>query len=99
MTKEGAVATTVWQDAAVRKPLMAVSACEDKGNMTIFDKHGSCILSGNSPEIGQIRALLKKASKKVAVERTGGTYSFRMWRMPHQSKPANHEGFQGRVKR
>lgn len=54
MTQEGALANTTWQDAEVRKPLMAVSACADKGNMTVFDQEGSCILSGSSPEINAI---------------------------------------------
>ena len=82
MTREGAIVGTTRQDAEVRKPLMAVSACADRGNMTIFDNSESCILLANSDEIKEIRKLVKQASQKVAVERTGGTYSLRMWRMP-----------------
>ena len=97
MTQEGAVVGTTWQDAEVRKPLMAVSACSDRGNMTIFDGEGSFILSGRSEEILAIRQLVQKATKKVMVERSGGTYSFRMWRVPKEFKMPSPEqpGFQG----
>ena len=94
MTQEGALANTTWQDAEVRKPLMAVSACADKGNMTVFDQEGSCILSGSSPEIIAIRKLVRSASKKVVVERSGGTYSFRMWRVPKGVEPSDGAGNQ-----
>ena len=43
---------------------MAVSACADRGNMVVFDSAGSCILSGNSPEIRQIRELIRAATKE-----------------------------------
>ena len=95
MTAEGIVVGTTWQDAEVRKPLMAVSACADKGNMTIFDQESSCILSAKSEEIAEIRRLIKQAKKKVVVHRVGGTYSFRMWRVPKKVI----EGFRGLVKR
>ena len=94
MTAEGAVANTLWQSADVRKPLMAVSSCEDRGNMCVFDQEGSCILSANCPELPQIRRLIQQATKKVKVHRAGGTYSLKTWRMP----PKN-EGFRGLGKR
>ena len=94
MTAEGAVANTLWQSAKVRKPLMAVSACEDRGNMCVFDKDGSFILSANCHELPEIRRLIQKATKKVRVHRNGGTYSLKTWRMP--KKP---EGFHGQGKR
>ena len=77
---------------------MAVSACADKSNLVAFDREGSCILSGQSPEIYQIRTLLAQAVKKVKVERTGGTYSFRMWRMP-KAAGGDDQGFTGWGKR
>ena len=98
MTRDGTVVGTTWQDAAVRKPLMAVSACADRGNMTVFDKEGSCILSGGCSEVEEIRKLVKKATKKIQVDRSGGTYSFRMWRMPKKNlegQTAGPPGFPG----
>ena len=94
MMAEGAVANTLWQSADVRKPLMAVSSCEDRGNMCIFDREGSCILSASCPELAEIRRLVSQATKKVKVQRVGGTYSFKTWRMPKRP-----EGFPGRGKR
>ena len=94
MTAEGAVADTLWQAAEVRKPLMAVSSCEDRGNMCVFDREGSFILSANCPELAEIRRLIQMAKKKVRVKRVGGTYSFSTWRVPRK-----HEGFHGQGKR
>ena len=91
MTREGAVTNTTWQDAEVRKPLMAVSAVADKGNMTIFDPEGSCILSGTSEEVKEVRRLVQQAKRKIQVERSGGTYSFRTWRMPRGRKAEGGE--------
>ena len=82
MTSEGVLTDTTWQIADVRNPLMAVSACNDKGNPCCFDSEGSYIISGTSPEIAQIRELIKKASKKINVERKGGTFKVKMWRIP-----------------
>ena len=61
---------------------MAVSACNDRGNLVAFDNEISCILSGRSPEVIEIRRLLKQAKQKILVQRTGGTFTFRMWRVP-----------------
>ena len=66
--------------------------------MVIFDKGLSCILSGKSPEVAEIRRLLLKAEKKVKVDRTGGTYTFRTWRVPKDFRKS--QGFPGQgVKR
>ena len=82
MTSEGVVSNSTWQIANVRKPLMAVSQCNDKKNMVIFDNDLSCILSNSAPETEQIRALLRRASKKIQITRQGGTYKLKLWRIP-----------------
>ena len=89
MTSEGVVTDSTWQIANVRNPLMAVSACNDKGNPCWFDSEGSYILSGSSPEVAQIRQLIKDMTKKIKVERRGGTFKVKLWRMP----PKLAEGF------
>ena len=92
MTEEGVVSNSTWQIAEVRKPLMAVSQCNDKHNLVIFDNDASCILSNSAPEAEQIRALLRQATKKIKVARQGGTYKLKLWRVPGKlSKLA--EGF------
>ena len=65
--------------------------------MVIFDRQGSCILSGQSPEVSQIRDLLQSATRKVKVQRSGGTFNFRMWRLP--KTPVKSEDFHGQGKR
>ena len=82
MTAEGVVSKTVWQAADVRRPLLAVSSCNDKGNIVVFDNNDSVILAAQSPEVAQIRALVRQAQLKVRLQRKGGTYVMRTWRMP-----------------
>ena len=88
MTQEGTVCSTTWQDAGVRKPLLAVSACEDKGNLTVFDQEGSYIISKEAPELEQIRELLRRATKKVTIQRKSGIYTMRTWQVPQGFKPS-----------
>ena len=76
----------------MRKPLLAVSASNDAGNMCIFDSAGSCILSGSAPELLEIRRLVKQATKKLDVQREGGTFTLRTWRLPESLAPP--AGFQ-----
>ena len=79
MTKSGMVGRTIWQAADVRKPLMAVSAINDKGNMVVFDQEASAILPGDAPEVKAIRELIQKMAQKVDLERSGGVFTMRAW--------------------
>ena len=45
-------------DADVRKPLLAVSSCNAKGNPVWFDGHQSYWLPKNAPELTEIRRLV-----------------------------------------
>ena len=69
MTGEGIVADTTWQAAEVRKLLLAVSSCNDKGNIVLFDNENSCVLPGRGPEAQAIRDILRKATQKIAIQR------------------------------
>ena len=83
MTIGGMIGRTTWQAADVRKPLMAVSAINDKENMVIFDLKGSGILPGHLPEVGEIRRLLKVIQDRkdgIDLERSGGVFTMRAWR-------------------
>ena len=60
--------------------------------MAIFDSDLSCILAGISEEAVQIRALIRKATKKIKIEREGGTYTMRTW-YPPPRKGENEGGF------
>ena len=89
MTLGGLVGRTTWQAADVRKPLMAVSAINDKGNLVIFDSQGSGILPGNLPETAAIRKMLKEVHDRQAcidLERSGGVFTMRAWRADNEEK-------------
>ena len=96
MTSGGIITDTTWQAAAVRRPLLAVSACTDKQNLVVFDNALSCILSGGSPEVKEIRKLLQKATMKIPLEREGGIFTMRTWKVPPRSAPATGFPRQGR---
>ena len=52
---DGRVTQSTYQAARVRKPLMAVSSVDDKGNLVIFDEKGPfIILCGNKELVGQL---------------------------------------------
>ena len=85
LTNEGLRSSTTWQAAKVRKPLMAVSGPVDKRNMVVFDhdeEGGSFILSKDNPEMKEIRRLVQQAKTKMAIQRRGGTFTVRLWRVP-----------------
>ena len=80
MTLSGIVGRTTWQAAEVRKPLMAVSAINDKGNLVLFDLEGSAIVPSTAPEVAEIRKLVKQARDKIDLQRKGGVFTMRAWR-------------------
>ena len=63
-----------FQDAAVRKPLAAVSGMNDKGNLVLFDKKGSYIIPDSSPEVEIIRKLVKQVKNKIEMERRNNVF-------------------------
>ena len=79
---DGRMTQSIYQAARVRKPLMAVSSVNDKGNVVIFDEKGSFILpSGNKDLINQLRALVQKVPDKVKLHRKNGVFHMRAWKL------------------
>ena len=62
------------QDAAVRKPLAAVSGITDKGNVVLFDRKGSSIAPEDAPEVKTIRELIRQVKSRIELERKKGIY-------------------------
>ena len=96
MFANGLVGKTKFQAAKIRKPLLAVSSLNDKGNPVWFDSDctgGSFILLGNAPELNQIRQLIQQVRSRVKMERKGGIFQLRNWAV--QSSP---KGFTRPVK-
>ena len=50
----GAMGKIVFQGAAVRKPLLAVSDVNKKGKLVVFDGVSSCIVPGSAPELAEL---------------------------------------------
>ena len=72
----------LFQAAKVRKPLVAVSATVDKGNLVIFDAEehdGGCVIPSTAPEIAMIRQLVQQVTQHIKLERKNGVYLLRNW--------------------
>ena len=73
-----------FQAAPVRKPLLAVSSVNDKGNMVIFDGESSYIIPGGATAaVTQIRKIVEDLPGKVKLHRKNGVYTMKAW----QPKP------------
>ena len=88
MLANGMVSSTKFQAAEIRKPLLAVSGLNDKGNPVWFDHDqtgGSFIIPGGSPELPQIRKLISEVKARIRMERKGGIFQLRNWNLASQS--------------
>ena len=72
----------VFQDAKVRRPILAVSDSTKAGNLVAFDNDESVIMPRDCDERRQIRELIKKARRKVTLELEQGVYSIPAWVVP-----------------
>ena len=80
--EDGRVTHSTYQAARVRKPLMAVSSVNDKGNIVVFDEKGSFILpGGNKDLISQLRALVQRVPDKVQPHRKNGVFHMKAWKL------------------
>ena len=80
--ESGQTGAVKFQAADVRKPLLAVSSCNKKGNPVWFDSDESFIITGSSPEVKQIRALIQQIKNKVRLHQKNGTYIMKSWAPP-----------------
>ena len=89
MLANGLISNTKFQAAKVRKPLLAVSGLNDRGNPVWFDHDqtgGSFIIPKNSPELKKIRELIQQVKARVRLERKNGTFQLRNWAVASTSK-------------
>lgn len=73
-SETGKLAGITFQDAPVRRPILAVGESTDAGNMLIFDKKEPVILPKGAPEIEVIRKIVQQAKQKLAMTKERGTY-------------------------
>lgn len=69
-----------FQAAPVRKPLLAVSSVNDKGNLVVFDGVESFIIPGKGPQVAQLRKLIQAIAGKIKLHRKNGVYHMRAWK-------------------
>ena len=74
----------------VRKPLLAVSDVNSKGNIGFFDGELSYILTGSRAELDALRKMVAKMTKKIPLHLENGTFKLRAW------QPETPFGGQGR---
>jgi len=80
LMESGATGQLTFQGAPVRKPLLAVSSVNDKGNMVVFDSSGSFILPGKCPQVAAIRQLVQQAAGAIPLRRKNGVFTMRAWK-------------------
>ena len=95
MLADGTTAAATFKAAKVRKPLMAVSASCDQGQLVMFDSDISCMIDRDSPEGREIRRLAKQCIAKTCFERNGGVCTLPAWIIPPNQ---HHEQYRGRTK-
>ena len=88
LTTEGEQMSITFQAAKVRKPLMAVSSVNDKGQMVLFHLKGSYLIPAHAPEVTTIRNLVAQAQGKVTPHRENGIFNMRVWhKSPDFTRP------------
>ena len=79
MTSGGVKSKITFQDAKVRRPILAVSDSTKAGNLVAFDQGESVIIPRESDEGKAIRDIIKKARRKVCLELEQGVYQIPAW--------------------
>ena len=80
--EDGRHVNTTYQAAQVRKPLMAVSSVNDKGNLVLFDGLESFIIPGTEKGlIRQLRDLVQRIPGKVPLHRKNAVFHMKAWKL------------------
>ena len=82
IVESGQEASLTFQAGKVRKPFVAVSAVNEKGNLVIFDGDNSFIVPGNSKEVPQLRKLINTIPKKIRLHKKNGVFTMKTWQRP-----------------
>ena len=67
-------------EADVRKPLLAVSALNKKGNPVWFDNENSYIVPSTAKNLALIRKMLREIDNKIPLHLSNGVYTMKSWR-------------------
>ena len=80
--ESGPIAGVRFQDAEVRRPILAVSESEEAGNSLWFDREGSFLLPKDCPEQAKIRRLVQQAKRKLQMKKEKGVFKLDAWVEP-----------------
>ena len=79
VTREAITSKLKFQDAKVRRPILAVKDSCKAGNLVLFNEDISPIIPMQSREGQQIRARAKQAALKVTLDEVNGVYVMPAW--------------------
>ena len=68
------------QAADVRKPLLAVSSLNRKGNPVWFDNQQSFVIPATARNLAAIRKMIKEIPNKIPLHTENGVYKMKAWR-------------------
>ena len=100
MFEHGKTGFKTFQEADVRKPLVAVSETCDNKNICLFSNEacGSFVAPVSDPAVQKMLRLAQQIKDKIQVHRERGTYHIPAWIVPDEegSKGSDEVPFRGR---
>ena len=82
LVESGDTGALTMQAAEVRKPLLAVSSLNKKGNPVWFDNENSFIIPSTAKNLAMIRKLPREIPNKIPLHMSNGVYTMKSWRKP-----------------
>ena len=81
-SKQGTLSSVIFQDAKVRRPILAVKDTMKAGNITVFDQDMSALIPRDSYEGRMIVKAVLKAKKKIQLVEEDGVFVMPAWVVP-----------------
>ena len=82
LLENGGIGRLPFAAADIRKPLLAVSDCNKRGNPVWFDNEDSFIIPAQALELPAIRKAIAAVKKKIQLHLDNGTFKLRNWTKP-----------------
>ena len=80
--KHAARAKVKFQAGDIRKPLLAVSTSNAKGNPVWFDGERSYVIPGSASQLPEIRNLIRQIEAKIRLHLENGVFKMRTYKVP-----------------
>ena len=82
VVESGDTGALTMQAAEVRKPLLAVSSLNKKGNPVWFDGEQSYVIPSTARNLAMVRKLLKEMDNKIPLHLENGVFVMKAWKGP-----------------